>query len=225
MLKDDLAPMPGSVMSTAEFGQTFYPVAANQLQWQGQIVGVPLMYDGLALYYNQDILKNAGDQPPKTWAELKTLAAKLTVRSAAGVERGGLAIGNVSNVEHFSDIIGLLMLQNGADLTAPTSKEAQEALLFYTNFLIKDQVWSDKLPSSTVAFARGEVAMMLATSWRVHEILATNPQLKFGIVPTPTLGSQRIAWASYWAEGVNSKSKNRDAAWKLIKFLMKRYQI
>jgi multiple sugar transport system substrate-binding protein len=219
MLKDELATMPSSVMSASEYKSTFYPVASEQLQVNGQIVGIPLMYDGLALYYNKEIFEKAGLQPPKTWAELKTQATQLTVRSSDGIERAGVAIGNASNVEHFSDIIGLLMLQNGADLTDPTSKEAQEAIQFYTNFVKVDKVWSEELPSSTTAFARGEVAMMLAPSWRAHEVLAMNPNLKFGITSVPTLGSDRVAWASYWAEGVNSKNGNQADAWKLLKYL------
>ncbi len=218
MLADDLAAMPTSVMSAADYQETFYPVAAKLLQNNGQLVGVPLMYDGLGLYYNTQMLETAGEQPPKTWAEVKILASKLTVRSATGVERGGVALGSAANVEHFSDIIGLLMLQNGADPLQPTSQEAQQAFVFFTNFL-KDQVWSETLPSSTVAFARGEVAMMLAPSWRAHEVMAINPDLKFAVTQAPTLGDERTAWASFWAEGVNGKSQKKDQAWRLIKYL------
>jgi multiple sugar transport system substrate-binding protein len=219
MLKNELASMPSSIMSVSEYRNTFYPVAAQQLQVNGQIVGIPLMYDGLALYYNKDILETASLQPPKTWAELKTQATQLTVRSSDGIERAGLAVGNASNVDHFSDIIGLLLLQNGADPTQPTSKEAQEALQFYTNFVKTDKVWSEELPNSTVAFARGDVAMMFAPSWRVHEIQAINPDLDFGITQVPSLGSDRVAWATYWAEGVNSKTESKTEAWTLLKYL------
>jgi multiple sugar transport system substrate-binding protein len=219
MLKNELASVPTTVYSTADFKKTFYPAASDQLQVGGQLVGVPLMYDGLALYYNKDLLKSANAQPPTTWAELRTLATQLTIRSGDTVQRGGLAIGNASNVEHFADIIGLLMLQNGADLTKPTGAEARDALLFYTNFIKTDKVWSDTLPSSTVAFARGDVAMMFAPSWRAHEVKAQNPNLNFGIAPLPKLGETQITWATYWAEGVSAQSKNKDAAWKLIKYL------
>lgn len=219
MLTAELSGMPSKIMSTDEYQQTFYPAASQLLQSGGQIVGIPLMYDGLALYYNKEVLDAAGEQPPKTWTELKTLAAKLTVRSGNEIKRSGLAIGNASNTEHFSDIIALLMLQNGADPTDLSSKEAQEALIFYTNFVTKDKAWSDKLPSSTVAFARGDAAMMLAPSWRAHEVLEINPNLDFGIVSTPTLGSQKIAWASFWAEGVNNKSQNKDISWEFLKYL------
>lgn len=219
MLSSELAPLPQSVMSASDFKSTFYPVAADQLQIDGQIVGIPLMYDGLALYYNKEILRIAGEEPPRTWAQLRTLATKLTIRSSSKIERAGLAAGNSTNVEHFSDIIGLLLLQNGADPSDPTSTEARDALLFYTNFINKDDVWDGSLPSSTVAFARGDVAMMLAPSWRAHEVKAINPSLEFGITSSPQLADEKLSWASYWAEGVSSKSQNKDEAWQLLKFL------
>ncbi len=219
MLKSELSPVPASVMSTSDFQKNFFPVASQQLQLNGQYLGIPLMYDGLVLYYNEEIFKTANEQPPATWAELRDLAVKLTVKSSTGIERGGLAIGNATNVEHFSDIIGLLMYQNGADPSKPTSKNAADAIAFYTNFVTTNQVWSDKLPSSTVAFARGEAAMMFAPSWRAHDIVALNPALKFGMVSVPKLADKNVTWATYWAEGVNAQSKNKEAAWLLLKHL------
>lgn len=220
MLKSELAIMPASIFSASEFKQTFFPVASEQLALGGQLIGVPLMHDGLMLYYNQDIFEAAGVEPPATWPELRTLAGQLTVKSADGIQRGGLAIGNASNVEHFADILALLMLQNGADFANPNSPETRDALTFYTNFVKTDGVWSETLPNSTVAFARSEAAMIFAPSWRALEIKAINPDLRFATTSVPQLqADQRIAWASYWAEGVSQMSKNKDTAWKLLKYL------
>ena len=220
MLSKELSPMPNSVMSASTFAQTFYPVATSQLTSAGQIMGIPLMYDGLALFYNKDALKAASAEAPKTWAELKILASKLTIRdSQNNITRAGLAIGNANNIDNFSDILGLLMLQNGADFSKPSSKEAQEALLFYTNFAKVDKVWDEKLPNASVAFARGDVAMIFAPSWKAHEIKAMNPQLNFAVASTPGLGDKKLAWASYWAEGVSAQSKNKTMAWELLKYL------
>ncbi|MCA9370273.1 extracellular solute-binding protein, partial [Candidatus Woesebacteria bacterium] len=219
MLKKELSPVPNSVISTSSFQSAYYPIASQQLQSQGQLLGIPLMYDGLALYYNKELLRTANAQPPKTWSDLRTLAKQLTVSDGSTIQRGGLAAGNATNVEHFSDIIGLLMLQNGADITKPNTAQARDALLFYTNFIRADNVWSDTLPSSTVAFARGDAAMMFAPSWRVHEIKALNPQLDFAIAPVPQLTDESIAWGTYWAEGVSTASEDQDAAWKLISYL------
>lgn len=219
MLSSQLDTMPSSVMSARDYQQTFYPVVSRQLQVNGQVVGVPLMYDSLGLYYNKQIFAEAGVQPPETWAEVKALASQLTVRNGSQIQRAGLAIGNTTNVEHFADILGLLIYQNGGSPANPNSAEVQEAITFYTNFFVIDQVWSSTLPQSSVAFARGEVAMFFAPSWRAHEIIATNPNLDFGVVPVPRLGDQRVTWATYWAEGVNKNSSNKALAWQLLKYL------
>ncbi len=223
MLAAELATMPQSVMSASEYQETFYPTAARQLQVDGQIVGIPLMYDGLALYYNTEMLDTAQLQPPATWSEMRTTARQLTVRgSDNSIERGGVALGNAANVDHFSDVLGLLLLQNGADPTNPTTQAAQDAMRFYTNFVAEDQVWSSALPDSTVAFARGEVAMMFGPSWRAHQILAINPELEFAIAPVPKLSEAEIGWSTYWAEGVNDRSDNSREAWLLLDYLSSR---
>jgi multiple sugar transport system substrate-binding protein len=219
MLSNELTPVPDSVMTPAQFQQTFYPVALQQLSIGGKPMAIPLEYDGLALFYNDEALRTANLQPPQTWAEMKTAASQLTIRTGNKISRAGAALGIASNVEHFSDIIGLLMLQNGADPRDPTSQAALDAMDFYTRFATTDKVWDDSLPSSTVAFARGDVAMMLAPSWRVHDIKALNPNLKFSIAPVPQLAGQKVGWATYWAEGVSNQSKHQKEAWALLKYL------
>ncbi len=219
MLSRELAPLPTNVLTATDFESIFYSVARNQLTINNSIVGLPVMYDGLLLYYNKDIFETAGIQPPKTWQELRTAALTLTIREGDQVKRAGVAMGTATNVEHFSDILGLLMMQNGATLETPNSPEGRDALLFYTNFTTQDKVWNDSLPSSTVAFARGDVAMMLAPSWRAFEIQSINPNLKFATTTTPQLANERMTWASYWAEGVNAMSTKQEAAWKLLHYL------
>lgn len=219
MLKNELAPLPSAIMSSSDYQKTFYPVAASQLQVNGTPVGIPLMYEGLALYYNVDLLNTAVVQPPKTWSEVQAAARTLTVTENNNVIRGGIAMGNSTNVEHFSDIVALLMLQNGADFTKPNSPETRDALLFYTKFL-KDNFWSNSLPNSSVAFARGDVAMIFAPSWRAHEIKQMNPSLNFATVTVPQLsGDKKMTWANYWAEGVSVKGKHQKEAWQFLKYL------
>lgn len=224
MLSADLSAMPASVMSVAQYKETFFPTAYNNLQVDGQIVGIPLMYDGLALFYNKEMLKTANIDVPKTWAELRTAANKLTVPAnlseRSNITRAGLAIGNAGNVDHFSDILALLIIQNGGNPSDATSQYVKDAITFYTNFIKQDKVWSDRLANSTTAFARGDVAMIFAPSWRVHDIKAINPQLDFAITGVPQLDNENpVTWATFWAEGVSAKSKNKDASWAFLKYL------
>ncbi len=226
MLTKDLATMPAAVMTANEYKNTFYPTAFNNLQVGGQLVGVPLMYDGLALIYNKDMLRTANLEVPRTWAELRSAANALTTpanpaeRQTSSLVRAGLAIGTAGNVDHFSDILGLLIVQNGGNPGQADSKHVSDALTFYTNFYRQDKVWSERFANSTVAFAQGDVAMILAPSWRIHDIQNINPNLEFGVAPIPQLDSDNpVAWATFWAEGVSSQSRNKDAAWAFIKHM------
>ena len=219
MMKDSLTPLPSSAYTPTDFQNTFYPVATQQLTYNNQIYGIPLEYDGLALLYNQDALRAANLKPPQTWADVKDMAPKLTIMQNGKVERAGMAIGSAANVDNFSDILALLILQNGGSLTDPTSPATIDAVTFYTNFMKANKVWDENLPNSTVAFARGSVAMILVPSWRIHDIKAMSPNLNFGVVQVPQLASQKVSWGTYWAEGVSSQSKHQTEAWDFLKYL------
>lgn len=239
-----LSPVPSTVYDGATYEKTFYPSTKELLRYQGQYIAIPLMFDGLALYYNEDLLKTAGKTPPRSWTELKKIACEMTTRDSQGkITTAGVAMGTANNVDHWSDILGLMMLQNGADLTNPAacSEESgsavesgslclgRDALTFYTIFA-SDQacsgesvnpgaVWDRFMPTSTYSFATGNLAMYFAPSWRVHEIKELNPSLNFKIIPIPQLEGNKVAWASYWVEAVSKNSKNKDEAWKFLGYL------
>lgn len=221
MLKNQLV-MSGKTGYTAEeFQQTFYPVASQDLVVNGKVLGAPLMIDGLGLYYNEDLLRAAGVVPPTTWQEFREAALTLTVKDANGqIVTAGAALGTTNNVEHFSDIVALMMLQNGADLMRPSGKEAQDALSFYHLFVEKpNNVWDATLDNSIQAFAAGRVAFIFAPSWQVFALRELNPTLKFQVIPVPQLPGTSATWASYWAEGVSKKSAHSEEAWEFLKFL------
>lgn len=221
MFRSDLAPAGKTGYTAAEFQQTFYPVMQKDLVVGGQPIGVPLMFDGLALYYNEDLLRAGGVTPPTTWEEFRQAAITLTVKDETEqIVTAGAALGTANNIEHFSDIVGLMMLQNGAALSNPSTKEAQDALAFYRLFAEEPgNTWDSTLDNSIQAFAAGRVAFIFAPSWQVFTIQQLNPELKFQTVPVPQLPGTSATWASYWAEGVSQKSAHQDAAWEFLKFL------
>ncbi len=225
MLRSDLATVPVKTMTPAQFASAFYPVASRDLVAGQNIFGIPLMIDGLGLYYNEDLLASAGVAPPTTYEELLNVVPKLTVKNQNTIVSSGIALGTTGNIENFSDILAVMFLQNGAKLTSPTGKEAEDALTFYRKFADPadpDYTWNDTLDNSISAFANGRVAMIMAPSWRAFDIKQINPNLHFKIVPIPQLPGSTVTWASYWVEGVSSKSKNQEAAWKFVSYLTSR---
>lgn len=225
MLAGDIAPVPKTVMTPEAFSTTFYPVASHDLVSGSVLYGLPMMIDGLGLYINEELFAKAGVSEPVTWEDVLTIVPKLTVRDGATITTSAIALGTTGNVEHWSDIVALMMLQNGANLTSLTGKEAEETILFYRKFADPvDPVytWNETLDNSIYAFAIGKVAMILAPSWRAFDIAQINPQLRFKIVPVPQLPGRTVTWASYWAEGVSAKSKFQQQAFRFLTYLTSR---
>ncbi len=222
MLRNDLSGVPKTIMTPAQFSGTFYPVASSDLVAGTVIYGIPLEIDGLGLYYNEDLLASAGVTPPTTYEELLNIVPRLTVKNTNQIISSAIALGTTGNVEHFSDILASMLLQNGADLTNPQGKDAEDALTFYRKFADPSDpvyTWNDTLDNSVYAFANGKVAMIMAPSWRAFDIKQINPDLHFKIAPIPQLPGSTVTWASYWAEGVSKKSKNQEAAWEFVQYL------
>ncbi len=223
MLKSDLAPAPAAVMTAKALKDNYYPAIYSDLKnGKQQVLGLPTGIDGLALFWNKDIFNAAGIvNPPSTWQELSQDASLLTVRDSLGnIRTSGVALGTASNVDNFSDILGLMIYQNGGDPKNPAGKEGVEALDYYTAFAKgPTKVWDETLPSSTVAFAGGTLAMYFGQSWRAIDIKNANPLLNFEAVPVPQLENGNTAWASYWATGVSAKSPNANEAWEFVKYL------
>lgn len=222
MLKNELALVPKTVMTPAEFASSFYPIASASLVAGSSIFGIPIQIEGLGLYYNQDLFAAAGVKVPVTWEDVLNIVPKLAVRSGDTITTAAIALGTWGNVENASDILATMMLQNGANLVTPTGKEAEETIVFYKKFAsVADPVytWNDTLDNSIYAFAIGKVAMILAPSWRAFDIKQINPSLRFAIAPIPQLPGSTVNWASFWVEGVSAKSKYPEQSWAFMKYL------
>ncbi len=225
MFSADLDSLPANVINPADYVKTFYRTASSDLSAGNSIVGIPLEYDALALYINESIFEAAGKTPPATWDGLRSLAKELTVKNELDeITQAGIALGRTENVDHWQEILALMMIQNNVDLASPVGENAEGALTFFTNFSRVDGVWDASLPSSTQAFSAGKLAMYIGPSWRYFEIQQANKDLKFKTVPVPQLPKDSpnqadITYASYWAQGVWAKSKNKSVAWDFLNFL------
>src|SRR3989338_107884 len=234
MLSGILSPLPKDVMADEEFSKTFYPVASSDLKAGNAFYGLPLEIDGLLLFYNEDILKGANVPVPKTWVDVQNSISKLTVKEDNRIITSAIALGVAENIEHFSDILGLMMLQNGTVLNkslfiCPDPKDTDcdiQALKFYRQFADPpNNTWDNSLENSVNAFAGGKVAMIFAPAWQANVIQIISPDLNFKTAKVPQLPCNQdpcpeVHWASYWVEGVNNKSKYKKEAWQFLKYLV-----
>lgn len=238
MFIDNLAPIPSNIYTVEDFKKIFFPVALNDLKITNEkgdiaIYGIPLEIDGLVLFYNEKILKSANVSVPTTWFDLQDITGKLTVKEKGKIVTSAIALGTAENVEHFSDILGLMLLQNGVQpakslFTCSTKGKndcAVETLRFYRKFAeTPNNSWDETLENSIVSFAGEKTAMIIAPSWQALTIKKMKPALNFKVAQVPQLPCQNppcspVNWATYWVEGVNKKGKNQAESWEFLRYL------
>jgi ABC-type glycerol-3-phosphate transport system substrate-binding protein len=212
-----------------------------------KIYGYPLSMDTLQLFYNRDLLDKAGiAEPPTTWEEFNKSIEKLRKIDPGTnkIVQAAAALGRADNIDRATDIVMLLMAQNGAklkdesgrpsfdlipvDLKNRTKAPGPEALAFYTDFANPGKsdvyTWSKDLPSSVDMFSRGTLAYFFGYSYHRDQLLERAPKLNYGVAPVPQLNSTPVHMANYWIEAVTKKSKHQDEAWHFLNFITQEQQ-
>jgi len=220
---NDISPAPSNIFSLGDYKSTFYPVAFDSFVASNQIYGAPLGIDGLALFVNTDILSAANVAIPTNWSEFVSGATKVTVKDSNGlIKTAGAGIGTTTNIDYWSDILGLMLLQQQTvNLKDPSPETGAEVISFYTGFITDPtkKVWDVNLPRSGDMFISGNLAFYFAPFSKVSEIKVVNPNLKFKVVPVPQLPNGKITWGTFWGETVSVQTKFKKESWELIKFL------
>lgn len=192
----------------------------------GGIYGVPLMTEREIMYYNKDLLAEAGVDVPTTMEELEAAAAAVTDKSQGryGVVLRGEANAAVTTFSGF-------LYSYGGDWTdesgasAIDSPEAIAAYEYYGN-LIKNYgpkgSGSIGAAEASAIFQQGNAGFYIDPDSGVSLIEDPDESSVAGHVgyaplPAGPAGSHPYDVTS-WAAGVSSFSENKDAAWKFVKW-------
>ena len=215
---------------------------ADKTDLQDRIVGMPLSVDTLGMYVNKDLLNAGGISTiPETWEDFQAAVKKLVKTDAQGdIIQSGAALGTGYNVVRAPDILSVLMMQNGAEMTNesgdPTFTQtpralsevrdtppAYQAISFYTDFANPGKEvysWNSKQPNSLDAFVQGKVAFYFGYSYDLPTIKARAPKLNLTIAQLPQItGNPVVNFANYWSWTVSKKSKIPDVAWNFLNFM------
>lgn len=216
----------------------FIKTVAKDINITGNVYGLPLSVDSLAVYYNKDLLDSAGIAiPPTTWGELLDATQKTTKFDSLGnIIQSGIALGTGENIGNSPDILAALFLQNGIPVVQNSSvafassieknleeHPAYQALRFYTDFARPTKeayTWNSTLGDSLDAFTGGRAAFYIGFAYEASNIQSWGPQLNLSVIPLPQLnpGDPKNI-ANYWVQSVVGKSDNKDTAWDFIRFI------
>ncbi len=228
----------------------FAEVVYSDVVLNEKIYALPLSVDTLAMYYNRDLLNNAGIvQLPTYWnRDFLVAVNKLTrLDSREGIIQAGAAMGGAYNISRSPDILSLLMMQNGAIMQSPEGmvsfnqipafarqsgyNPGLEALRFYSDFAnpIKESYsWNESLENSLDMFISGNLAIMFSYSYDLQTIKSRSPKLNFSVTNFPQIEGNpptNINFANYWVEVVSNKSKYQNEAWNFIQFMTQADQV
>lgn len=162
---------------------TYYdgPVASCTID--GKLYGIPADVNCLGLYYNEDMLKEAGVEVPTTWDELKAAAVALTKDNVTG-----LAFCSLPNEEGTFNFAPWLW-STGATSYDINNENGIRALTF-----VKDLVDSGAMSKECInwtqgdvmnQFISGNVAMMINGPWQIPTMRAEAPDLNWDVTLIP----------------------------------------
>jgi multiple sugar transport system substrate-binding protein len=219
----DLSVFPDSVVQYTSFG--------------GSRCAFPFLTDATGLYYNKDLLEEAGyTEPPKTLSELEDMAVRLTTYNPDGsIKVAGfvpwfgyymmapLETAIMFDADYYTDI--------GAAAIA-TDPDWKAMFEWQKGFV--DRIGADKLKRFVAGrgeeyseadhdFQTGRLAMAIDGEWRTALIEGGTPDLNYGTAPFPApddhperYGIGRVGGTIM---GIPRGSAHPAEAWLLVQFL------
>ncbi|HEX3529176.1 MAG TPA: extracellular solute-binding protein [Thermoanaerobaculia bacterium] len=191
----------------------FLSTTLQAMTYQGNVYGLPLNYKVITLIYNKKLVP----KPPKTSAEMVTLAKSLT-NAASG--KFGVAYA-------YNDFYYHAAVMNGFgggvfDGRKPTLNSAPNVKAAETLMSWLGDGFLPAEPSTaliTALFNQGKAAMVFSGPWFLGEISGVD----FGLAPLPTLseagGKPMRPWITVEGVYIATPSKNKDAAYEFVKYV------
>jgi len=206
----------------------YLPGPIKSCTYNGNLWAVPFRTDAGVIYYRTDVIKT----PPKTWAELVTMSKDNAGKG--GTKYGYLWQGSQYEglVCDFSEVLhgygGDVLDPNNAKKVIVNSPEATQALTDMVSWVgtispVNVTTLAEETDRST--WQNGESLFM--RNWPYAYSHGNTPKEskivgKFDITSMLYGGSGTVGHSAVggWNLGISSFSKNQDAAWKFVQYML-----
>ncbi len=226
---DLIIPLDGYIEDEAWLDR-FYPAFLSNSYYDDQIWSIPFQRSLVAVYYNADLLEEAGLDVPSNWQEWAEAAQALTVTEGGETTRWGLLFPSDWPYWLFQP----LAIGSGQNIIDPMDDTAIffdnpdviEAIQFYNDLSAE----YGAMPAGVQAnwgqapsdFAGGAAAMIVHSSGSLAGIL-NQADFEVGVMPVPGQDGNDPASVTgggnlYIMQGIGDAEQ--DAAWQFIEFLL-----
>lgn len=227
-----LVPLPEEAFPRSVVDEEFSPLVQASFV-DGKLYTLPTAVRTLALFYNKDLMADAGldpESPPATLDDLAAQAAACTMRQDNGdYDVQGFVVDLAAQDHHwFREVLvrqfgGTPFSGDGRSVTwsGDEGRQAWDYLLaFKTELETGDR---DLFDGSTQAFLAGRACFHIDGSFRLGTIANNAPDLNFGVTELPEHNGVRSTFGSYWTHGITQKGASdparMDAAVKFLQFI------
>ena len=212
---------------TQEDWEDFLDSSKQQNTYNGKIYAVGATESSVALYYNADMLADAGIRIPAsreeawTWTEFYEAAKKLTKDDVVGtniiMDKG----------EGLPYVLEQFWISNGTDLVSEDGSQAEgyinspegiEAAEFLNSLIQEGYANIDPIQKE---FHNQRAATMLGGSWEVATLENDYPDLNWGVTYFPVADDDGILTSPTgdWVASVTKNTQDLEAAKEVMKFL------
>ncbi|MFI2263818.1 extracellular solute-binding protein [Streptomyces tubercidicus] len=216
-----LAPLDGT--PALDKTDDYLPQAVGSTEFKGKTYAAPQVIDTLGLFYNKKLLKDAGVEVPKTFAELATAAKKIKAKTGATALylRGDdpywflpYLYGEGGDMVDARDKV--VQIDDGAGVKAfKTIKGLVDSKAAVTDA-------TDGYENQIKALKDGTVAMAVDGPWDIEAARAGKAfkdKKNLGVAPVPAGSRAQGSPQGGWNLSVYAGSKNLRASYAFVKYM------
>ncbi len=204
------------------FAETFVPTFLDLQKVDGQTWGLPIAASARGMFYNEDLLAQAGVDVPTTWEETLAAAEKISKLSdeiyGIGVQGSGLDTEGYwfySLWTHGGDIMG----DDGRSGFA--SEAAIAATQNYIDLIDAGVTQPGVLGSNREdlqnLFTAGKLGIVLSGPWLNAQLADEAPDMKYGIAEIP-MSTERATYGVTDTISILADSEVKESAMKVLEF-------
>lgn len=217
---DALDPTPAGIDTSG-----FFEGANETTKVGGTSYGVPWYVETRLVYYRKDLAAKAGiTTPPTDWDGLKAMAKAMKEKAGAkyGINLQPGGTGSWQTVMPFAWSAGANITTDDQKQFTFDTPEMQEGLKYYQSFFTDKLAGTDLPANQTEAqFVSGEVPMFISGPWMAGSVAKLGgdkikPNIGVFQLPKNKTATSFVGGSNFV---VFKNSKNKDSAWKLVKWL------
>lgn len=214
-------PLPAEHFNPEEIASTFAPLV-DAAKFQGDYYGLPTAVRSLALFYNADMLAEAGyDAPPATWAEFIEIAKALTVQNGPRFSQIGFGVAPNGQDHHLVRTVlnrqfGVTPYDDDYTTVQYGGEAGAEALKFYTDMITDEQIGVIEFVPGANGYRDGfrlqeNIAMIIDGSFAIGDM--NQAEFNWGVAELPVLeeGGVQSNYASFFMNGLSPNAFTDEA--------------